>query len=123
MLLLFGIKINQLVTFILPQNRWPDARSKTFSELNQWLKSHTNNNSPTVLVGDFNMPFEKKKLKKYIFQYIFYDWTITKLIYLMIILPLCQRFKVFHVSCIDHIIYNKKKTIIGLIKIIYLQFI
>eukprot|EP00833_Pecoramyces_ruminatium_P002775 jgi/Orpsp1_1/1176807/evm.model.c7180000059111.1 len=82
-----------------PQNRWPDARLNAFSELDQWLRSHSNINFPAVLVGDFNMPFEK--LKKYISKH-FPEWTVAKLTGNNITYT-----KGSKSSYIDHIIYNE----------------
>ena len=43
-----------------PQTRWTEARLNAFSELDKWLRCHNKDNAPAVLMGDFNMPFEKK---------------------------------------------------------------
>ena len=48
------------------QYRWPEARLNAFSEMEKWLSRHNKENSPAVLLGDFNMPLNK--LKKYIIK-------------------------------------------------------
>jgi len=47
-----------------PQSRWKETRIIAFNELEQWLSSHNNDNHPAILVGDFNMSFER--IRKYI---------------------------------------------------------
>jgi len=44
----------------------PEARLNAFSEMEKWLSRHNKENSPAVLLGDFNMPLNK--LKKYIIK-------------------------------------------------------
>ncbi|KAG4086416.1 hypothetical protein H8356DRAFT_1434491 [Neocallimastix lanati (nom. inval.)] len=77
-LLCYGIKSAQLATFT----------SLKIDGL------HSNNNSVVVLIGDFNMPFEK--FKKIISNY-FPDWMVTEL-------------SGSKSLCIDHVIYNKDMT-------------
>jgi len=59
------------------------------------LSSYNKGNSPTVLLGDFNMPFDK--LKKYIIKN-FPDWTVANLTGSSITYS-----KGSKSSCIDHI--------------------
>ena len=59
-----------------PQTRWKEARLTAFQELDQWLSSHTNDNHPAILVGDFNMSFEK--ISKYIYNH-FPEWSVAEL--------------------------------------------
>jgi len=56
-----------------PQTRWKEARLTAFQELDQWLSSHTNDNHPAILVGDFNMSFEKISI--YIYNK-FLEWSV-----------------------------------------------
>jgi len=42
-----------------PQLRWPEARTWAFDELKLWIGNH-NNNTPALLVGDFNMQDSSK---------------------------------------------------------------
>ena len=65
----------------------------------KWKNGHNKENSPVVLLGDFNMPFEK--FKKYIIKN-FPDWTVANITGNSI--TYSKRSKS---SCIDHNIYNK----------------
>jgi len=64
---------------------------KAFSELDQWLRSHTNDNSQYALWKT------KEMLSKYI-----PDWTVA-----MQSVNIIMYTKGSKSSCIDHIIYNK----------------
>jgi len=44
--------------------------------MEKWLSSHIKENSTVVLLGDFNMSFDK--IKKYIIKH-FPDWTVANL--------------------------------------------
>ena len=82
-----------------PQIKWKDARLLAFQELDSWLSSHNNLNHPVVLVGDFNMSFNK--IKQYISSH-FPEWSVAILKDNNITWSKGTRS-----SCIDHIIYNK----------------
>jgi len=51
-----------------PQTRWTEVRLNAFSELDKWLRYHNKDKALAVLMGDFNMPFEKRN--KYIVKKI-----------------------------------------------------
>jgi len=91
----FGIKNVSIGNIYFPQYTWPEARLHVFSEMEKCLSSYNKGNSPTVLLGDFNMPFDK--LKKYIIKN-FPDWTVANLTGSSITYS-----KGSKSSCIDHI--------------------
>ena len=97
-LTLFWNQICSIGNIYYPQYRWSEACLNAFSEMEKWLSSHNKEDSPAVLLGDFNMPFEK--LKKYTIKK-FPDWTIANLTGNSITYS-----KGSKSSCIDYIIYN-----------------
>jgi len=82
-----------------PQTKWKEERINAFVELSHWLNFHDKNDSPAILVGDFNMSLTK--IKSYISRH-YPEWTVATL--------QGNQFtyaKGTRSSCIDHVIFNK----------------
>lgn len=82
-----------------PQKRWKEARLAAFDELEKWLKFHSKDNYPAVLMGDFNM--SRYCFNNYIFKY-FPTWTVA-LTYGNVL----TYSKGSKSSNIDHILFNR----------------
>lgn len=76
-----------------------NARLCAFAELEKWITSHNKMNTPAILVGDFNIPFNR--LSKYINKH-FSGWAIANLSDNTFTYS-----KGHKSSCIDHAIYNR----------------